>query len=66
MLRLKSCPRCKNGDITLDRDYYGWYQLCIQCGYMRDLIIIVERKREKDQFKKYQRTAARSSVKGSN
>ena len=37
MLRLKSCPKCKNGDVTLDRDYYGWYEYCIQCGYERDL-----------------------------
>ena len=37
MLRLKSCPKCKSGDVTLDRDYYGWYEYCIQCGYMHDL-----------------------------
>jgi len=37
VLRLKSCPKCKNGDVTLDKDYYGWYEYCIQCGYTRDL-----------------------------
>ena len=37
MLKLKSCPRCKKGDVTLDRDQYGWYEYCIQCGYTRDL-----------------------------
>ena len=42
MLRWKDCPRCKNGDMGLDRDYYGWYEYCIQCGYMRDLIDVVE------------------------
>ena len=36
MMRFKNCPRCK-GDIQLDRDYYGWYEQCLQCGYMRDL-----------------------------
>jgi len=35
-LRLKSCPRCK-GDIMLERDRWGWYEQCIQCGYLRDL-----------------------------
>lgn len=33
MLRLKSCPRCR-GDICIDRDVYGWYEKCIQCGYL--------------------------------
>ena len=40
MLRLKSCPRCK-GDIRLDRDQYGWYEECFQCGYVRDLKKVV-------------------------
>ena len=40
MLRLKSCPRCK-GNIRFDRDQYGWYEECIQCGYLRDLESIV-------------------------
>ncbi len=42
MLRPKSCPRCKTGDIGVDRDYHGWYEYCIQCGYMRDLVGVVE------------------------
>lgn len=29
---LKGCPRC-NGDLTPDRDRYGNYIYCIQCGY---------------------------------
>jgi len=41
-LRLKSCPRCKKGDVRFDRDQYGWYEYCIQCGYMRDLERMVE------------------------
>ena len=36
MLRLKACPRC-NGDIVFERDEWGWYEQCIQCGYLRDL-----------------------------
>ena len=42
VLRLKSCPKCKNGDVMLDRDYYGWYEYCIQCGYVRDLMSMAE------------------------
>ncbi len=42
MLKLKSCPKCKEGDVTFDRDQYGWYEYCIQCGYTRDLMHIGE------------------------
>jgi hypothetical protein len=42
MLRPKSCPRCKTGDIGVDKDHHGWYEYCIQCGYMRDLVGVVE------------------------
>ena len=42
MLKLKECPRCKNGSVALDRDSYGWYEYCIQCGYMRDLTSMAE------------------------
>ncbi|MFH1560347.1 MAG: hypothetical protein ABID84_02915 [Chloroflexota bacterium] len=33
---LKGCPRCR-GDLHMDRDFYGEYRKCIQCGYMEDL-----------------------------
>ncbi len=33
---LKGCPRC-TGKVQIDRDHWGWYEQCIQCGYMRDL-----------------------------
>ncbi len=36
MWLLKGCPRCR-GDMELDRDEYGWYERCIQCGHLRDL-----------------------------
>lgn len=36
MLRLKSCPKCK-GDVRIDRDQYGWYEQCLQCGHVQDL-----------------------------
>lgn len=36
MLKLKSCPKCK-GDLLIDKDMYGWYEQCIQCGYQHSL-----------------------------
>jgi hypothetical protein len=36
MSRFKSCPRCK-GNLYVDRDIHGWYQGCIQCGYLKNL-----------------------------
>ena len=32
MLWLKSCPHCK-GDLYQDRDLYGHYLACFQCGH---------------------------------
>ena len=37
----KHCPKC-GGSIFLARDYYGWYEQCLQCGYTCDLASIVE------------------------
>jgi hypothetical protein len=42
MLKLKCCPKCKEGDVTVDRDLYGRYEYCIQCGYTRDLMRLEE------------------------
>ena len=36
MLYLKACPRCK-GDMHDNRDLYGNYRECLQCGHMVDL-----------------------------
>ena len=36
MLYLKACPRCK-GDLHANRDIYGSYRQCLQCGYMQDV-----------------------------
>ena len=55
MLKFKACPKCK-GDIVLDRDQYGWYEQCIQCGYLRNIESVVEVKQprgeEKEEEKK--------------
>ena len=36
MLELKACPRCK-GDMHTNRDMYGSYKECLQCGHMQDV-----------------------------
>ena len=36
MFFLKACPRCR-GDIYVDRDNYGPFLHCMQCGYIKDL-----------------------------
>ncbi len=35
MLLLKRCPRCK-GDVFVDRDQFGWFEQCLQCGHTAD------------------------------
>jgi DNA-directed RNA polymerase subunit M/transcription elongation factor TFIIS len=34
--KLKVCPKC-GGKMMPDRDEYGAYEQCIQCGYLMDL-----------------------------
>ena len=36
VLYLKACPRC-GGDVHTNRDLYGPYKECLQCGHMVDL-----------------------------
>jgi len=48
VIRLKSCPKCKTGDITIDRDHHGWYEYCIQCGYHSNLIRVAESGQKQD------------------
>jgi hypothetical protein len=40
-VKIGNCPKCRKGEIFLDKDQYGWFQYCLQCGYMRDLPDIV-------------------------
>lgn len=47
MLSFKSCPRCK-GTVILEKDEYGWYEQCLQCGYLRDLKTLVAAERKTD------------------
>ena len=34
--RLDRCPKCK-GHLLLEKDRFGLYQQCLQCGYLHDL-----------------------------
>jgi DNA-directed RNA polymerase subunit M/transcription elongation factor TFIIS len=34
--KLERCPKCK-GHLLLEKDNYGLYQQCLQCGYLHDL-----------------------------
>ena len=38
MFLLKQCPRC-NGDLSTDRDQYGQFISCLQCGLCEDIEI---------------------------
>lgn len=44
-LMVNSCPRCDKGEVFIDRDHYGWYECCLQCGYTRDLPDVILRLR---------------------
>lgn len=35
--RFKACPKCQKGDVALNRDFFGWYVQCLQCGYLKDV-----------------------------
>ena len=36
MFFFRACPKCQ-GDMYLDRDIYGPFVECLQCGLIRDL-----------------------------
>ena len=36
MVYFKACPRCL-GDMHINRDMFGKYKECLQCGYMVDI-----------------------------
>ena len=36
MFYFKGCPRCK-GDVYVEKDSFGTYRKCIQCGRMQEL-----------------------------
>ncbi len=40
MIKMHGCKKC-NGALLLDKDEFGWYEQCIQCGYTRDIPRVV-------------------------
>ena len=34
-----TCPKC-GGKIMIDKDMHGWYEQCLQCSYMKDLVAV--------------------------
>ena len=36
MFLLKSCPRCRRGDLIVEHDEFGVVVDCLQCGYAGD------------------------------
>ena len=36
MMKLHGCKKCQ-GVLILDKDEYGWFEECMQCGYTRDV-----------------------------
>jgi len=36
MIEFKDCPKYK-GDLNPDRDRYGAFFTCLQCGYVKDV-----------------------------
>ena len=36
MIFFKACPRC-SGDMHVNRDIYGDYKECLNCGNMQDM-----------------------------
>ena len=59
MWKFKSCPRC-GGDLYIERDYHGWYEECLQCGYIGELKDIAEFKKELVEKKRELVQAART------
>jgi hypothetical protein len=39
----RRCPKC-GGSLYLDRDQFGFFEQCLQCGLVSDLKEIVENK----------------------
>ena len=40
MFHLKGCPKCR-GDLFFEKDFYGSYFKCLQCGLFVDLDVQV-------------------------
>lgn len=45
MWRLKACNRCR-GDVFIEKDEFGWYEQCLQCGHRAELQSISESRKQ--------------------
>lgn len=45
MWQFKKCPRC-GGDFFIEKDFYTWYEQCLQCSYRQELKDIAEFKKQ--------------------
>lgn len=43
MIYFKSCQRC-SGDRSLEQDMYGWYVICLGCGFVTYPDIVAKKK----------------------
>lgn len=50
MYKLKGCPRCRGDLLIVQEDI--WFEQCIQCGYERELKVIVDVSRKTAPMKK--------------
>ena len=41
MMQKQPCSKC-GGYVLLEKDVYGWYELCLQCSCMRYSVTMVE------------------------
>ncbi len=39
------CPKCR-GNLYIDKDHYGWYEQCLQCGFTSDLRVVYKDEKE--------------------
>jgi hypothetical protein len=39
----RRCPKC-GGNLYMEKDYYGWYEECLQCAFVQDMRKIYENK----------------------
>jgi DNA-directed RNA polymerase subunit M/transcription elongation factor TFIIS len=61
--KLENCPKCK-GHLIIEKDNYGLYQQCLQCGYIHDLQIFPMIKDEEIKKEKESPVSDRGSAKG--
>lgn len=57
MIKLKACPKC-HGDMTLEKDQYGSYLSCLQCGSIKELTEVSPAEKAKQPVPEREKIAA--------